>query len=206
MRCQVWILTADTLFGRMLQLEFEGWHLTTGLSERMEPTDWADVAVTDLDSTAVPPEGCYGYLIGFSRLPALSADEDARRCAMILRRPFRVSLLRREAISRLGWGPLPEREQAPRRPALRITGDGLRYGERTVALTPTERRLAEMLLEAKGEPVPYAALESGLLTPAKGKLAVYLCTLRKKMRAGGVPAVPEPVRGVGYRLIFPEKS
>lgn len=206
MHDQVWILTADVLFGRMLQLEFEGWHLTARLSEQMEMSDRAEVVITDLDSAAVPPDGCYGYLIGFSRLPALSADEDARRCAMILRRPFRVSLLRREVLSRLDRVILPEQESRRDRLSLCVTADGVRCGTRTVALTPIECRLIAALLKAEGEPVPRSVLEAELLTPAEGNLAVHICTLRKKLRTGGVPAVPESVHGVGYRLIITEKS
>lgn len=205
MRYQVLILTADTLFGRMLQLEFVGWHLTAGLAAGLTG-ECADVAVVDLDSAPVPPEGDCGYLIGFSRLPALSADEEARRCAMILRRPFRMSLLRQEVLSHLG-AALPEPRQVPQAPrSLTLTTDGVQYGDRSVSLTPTERALTDALLQAGGEPVPRATLEALLRKPGKGKLEVYLCSVRRKLRSTGIPAEPEPVRGVGYRLIFPEKS
>lgn len=201
MRNQVLILTGDTVFGRMLQLEFEGWHLTTGLAEQPEAAGDADVTVVDLDSASVPPEGSYGYLIGFSRLLAVSADEDARRCAMILRRPFRMSLLRREVLSGLGTAP---REREPERgegPGLRLTGAGLTCGGRTAALTPTERRLTALLLRADGAPVPRDGLAAQMDAPAKGKLEVYLSSVRKKLKDVCAGASLECVRGVGYCLI-----
>lgn len=205
MRYQVLIFTTDTLFGRMLQLEFESLHLTAGVTAGLTGS-CSDVAVADLDSAPVPPERDCGYLIGFSRFPALSADEEARRCAMILRRPFRMSLLRQEVLSHLG-AALPESRQSPQASGtLAVMPDGVRYGDRAAALTPTELALTEALLQAGGEPVQRAALEALLCRPGKGKLEVYLCTVRRKLREAGIPAVPEPVRGVGYRLIFREKS
>lgn len=201
MRYQVLILTGDTVFGRMLQLEFEGWHLTAGLASGQEAAGSADVTIVDLDSASVPPEGSYGYLIGFSRLPAVSADEDARRCAMILRRPFRMSLLRREVLSGLGTVPQERIPESGNAPGLCLSGAGLACGGRTVSLTPTERRLTELLLRADGKPVPRAELAAQMEAPAKGKLEVYLSSVRKKLRGVCAGASLECVRGVGYCLI-----
>ena len=99
-RPQVAVLSADDRFARLLQLELEAWQLTVRTGQKAD-SDGAEVAIVDLDSAEIPTGGNYGYLIGFSRLPALSADADARRCAMILRRPFRMSLLRQEVLAHL---------------------------------------------------------------------------------------------------------
>lgn len=200
MRYRVLILTGDRLFGRMLQLEFEGWHLPVGLSECWGAADEADVMIVDLDSADVPPEESYGYLVGFSRFPAVSADADARRCAMILRRPFRMSLLRREVLA--GLRGIPDgRPHQPVVVPLRLEGGALVCGGERVDLTPTESRLAEALLSAGGETVSRGTLEALLEASGRGVLEVYICTVRKKIRQICPGAALECVRGVGYRLI-----
>lgn len=208
MREQVLILSEDAVFARLLQLELERLGLRVTARCALEDGACAQVAVVDLDSATVPPEGACGYCIGFSRLPALSADEDGRRCAMILRRPFRMSLLRREVLSRLGGEGMPSalaREDVyAARPML--SSEGLRCGGRSVALTPTEQRLFRLLSEAAGQTVPRETAEGALLSSGKGTLEVHLCDLRKKLRQIGAAARIEAIRGVGYRLILAEKE
>lgn len=201
---QVEILSADDRFARLLQLELEAWQVTARAAENADP-DGAEVVIVDLDSTEIPPEGSYGYLIGFSRLPALSADADARRCAMILRRPFRMSLLRQEVLAHLSVSAAPVREERPNAPVV-LTEVGLRCGNRTVPLTPTERRMAALLLDADGKAVSRAALDAVSDCPSEGKTAVYICGIRKKLRAAGIGLQIETVFGVGYCLIAAGKS
>lgn len=210
-RYHVLLLTADATFGRMLQLELEAWQLSVFLSEAVAPDVTAAVTVVDLDSAGVPPEPACGYLIGFSRLPALSADEEARRCSMILRRPFQMSLLRREVLSQLAGIACigAEAPQALPQPLL-LTEQGAACGALTVALSPTERAILSALLQAHGAPVPRAELTALLGQEARagagGELTVYICTLRKKLRQLECQAALCTVRGVGYRLISSEKS
>lgn len=207
MREQVLILSEDAVFARLLQLELERLGLRVTARCALEDGAHAQVAVVDLDSATVPPEGACGYCIGFSCLPALSADEDGRRCAMILRRPFRMSLLRREVLSQLGAcvpSALAGDGGLPARPTL--SSEGLRCGGRSVALTPTEQRLFRLLSEAAGQTVPRETAEGALLSSGKGTLEVHLCDLRKKLRQIGAAARIEAVRGVGYRLILAEKE
>lgn len=207
----VLLLTADAIFGRMLQLELEAWHLSVRLAETITPDVAAAVTVVDLDSANLPPESACGYLIGFSRLPALSADEEARRCSMILRRPFQMSLLRREVLSQLAGITHTAAEALPTVPQpLLLTEQGAACGERAVALSPTERAILSALLQANGAQLSRAALTALLgnevRTGAGGELTVYICTLRKKLRQLECQAEIGTVRGVGYRLIFSEKS
>lgn len=206
-RPQVAILSADDRFARLLQLELEAWQLTVRTGQTADRSG-AEVAIVDLDSAEVPPEETYGYLIGFSRLPALSADADARRCAMILRRPFRMSLLRREVLAHL-FARSAESAGEPEcaaREVLSLTENGLVCGTVTVPLTPTERRMAALLLEAKGKAVTRAALEAVTDSPSAGGIAVYICGIRKKLREAGIGTTVETVRGVGYCLSCAEKS
>lgn len=204
-RPQVAVLSADDRFARLLQLELEAWQLTVRTEETADP-EGAEVVIVDLDSAEVPPEGSYGYLIGFSRLPALSADAAARRCAMILRRPFRMSLLRQEVLAHLSVRvPEPEREGTERGKPL-LAENGLRCGDVAVPLTPTERRMTELLLNASGKAVAKDALGAVTDDPSDGKTAVYICGIRKKLRDAGLSVTIETVRGVGYCLIDKEKS
>lgn len=206
-RPQVAILSADDRFARLLQLELEAWQLTVRTGQTADRSG-AEVAIVDLDSAEVPPEETYGYLIGFSRLPALSADADARRCAMILRRPFRMSLLRREVLAHL-FARSAESAGEPEcaaREVLSLTDWGLACGGVTVPLTPTERRIVALLLEAGGEAVPKVTLDAVTDNPSDGKTAVYICGIRKKLREAGIGTTVETVRGVGYCLSCAEKS
>lgn len=207
MREQILILSEDAVFARLLQLELERLGLRVSVRCAWEDGASAQVAVVDLDSATVPPEGACGYCIGFSRLPALSADEDGRRCAMILRRPFRMSLLRREVLLQLGpcVSSAPS-EEGGHSAHPTLFPEGLRCGGRSVALTPTEQRLFRLLSEAEGETVSREAAEGTLLSVGKGTLEVHLCDLRKKLRRIDAAARIEAVRGVGYRLIFAEKE
>lgn len=206
MRYQVAILTADTRFARLLQLEFEAWHLSVGLMQDDGPQDAADVLLVDLDSAEVPQESRYGYLIGFSRLPAISADADARRCALILRRPFRMSLLRWEVLSALSAGSAKQVQDDGEREVLTLTADGVRCGERTVRLTPTERQLLSLLLEANGNTVPKDGMDAVTGDTGNGATAVYICEIRKKLSQAGLRTTVGTVRGVGYCLETAEKN
>lgn len=206
-RPQVAILSADDRFARLLQLELEAWQLTVRTGQTADRSG-AEVAIVDLDSAEVPPEEPYGYLIGFSRLPALSADADARRCAMILRRPFRMSLLRREVLAHL-FARSAESAREPEcaaREVLSLTENGLVCGTVTVPLTPTERRMVALLLEAGGEAVSKVTLDAVTDSPSAGGIAVYICGIRKKLREAGIGTTVETVRGVGYCLSCAEKS
>lgn len=208
MRYQVSVLTGDAVFGRMLALEFEGWHLSVVVGEKPDPDSSAEVTIVDLDSAPLPEPEQYGYLIGFSRLPAVSADEDARRCSMILRRPFRMRLLRREVLSRLGAVALPGVATAPQERlfAVSLTPEGISAGDRTLPLTPQERTLFSALLDARGATVPRQRLAEISGIGSRGEIEVYICFLRRKLRQIAGAEMIETVRGVGYRLKSPEKS
>lgn len=209
MRYQVSVLTADAVFGRMLALEFEGWHLSVALGDKPEPESSAEVMIVDLDSVAIPLPEYYGYLIGFSRYPAMSADEDARRCSMILRRPFRMRLLRQEVLSKLGTISLVPRaagERKEKKSMPSLTPGGLAVGEQVLPLTPQERRILSALLDAQGKTVTLQHLSETAGVTSRGELAVYICLLRRKLRHNAGMEPIETVRGVGYRLKSPEKS
>jgi DNA-binding response OmpR family regulator len=80
-------------------------------------------------------------------------------------------------------------------------------GTSRASLTRTELRLLAALLERAGEPVQRATLiartwpRDPLATPEReNALAVYICTLRKRLKRVGLGAALKTVRGVGYRF------
>jgi two-component system, OmpR family, response regulator len=79
-----------------------------------------------------------------------------------------------------------------------------RYGDREIALTPTEFRLLAALAEAPGAVVRRATLvAAGWPDGAvvnENTLDAYIARIRRKLRDAGAPEAIETVRGAGYRL------
>jgi DNA-binding response OmpR family regulator len=80
-------------------------------------------------------------------------------------------------------------------------------GRSRVALSRTELRLLAALLEDDGKPVTRAAIigrvwpGSALSTAERhNALAVYVCTLRKRLSTVGLGSALQTVRGIGYRF------
>lgn len=214
MHYQVVILSEDAVFVRMLELEFAHRGMSVLTASALDEPDSADVLILDLDSAYAPPPGRYRKMIGFSRRPAITA-KDARSCTMILRRPFRLSLLRREVLAQTGYPapqlgyPVPQTEAAPllprparqperRRITLNEADRTLRCDGQTVSLSPQEFRLLRLLLEQRGKTVSRAALAEAIGAAAGNKTEVYICYLRRK--TDGLPSgrLIRTVRGEGY--------
>jgi DNA-binding response OmpR family regulator len=80
------------------------------------------------------------------------------------------------------------------------------HGARRVSLSRTELRLFAALLGGEGRPMPRAALISRVWpddslpdADRENALAVYICSLRKRLTAIGAGDALQTVRGVGYR-------
>ena len=76
-----------------------------------------------------------------------------------------------------------------------------------VSLSRTELRLLAALLEATNHPLSRSQLiakvwpgESGERVERENALAVYICTLRKRLAAVGLASALQTVRGVGYQI------
>lgn len=203
MRYQVVILSQDAVFARMLELELTALRLTVKSTDSFEEADSADVLILDLDSASAPVSGCCRKVIGFSRRPAMSA-EDARSCSMILRRPFRMSLLRREVLTQTGEGtayteprPMPMKQVVRE---LRIDSETgtLHCNGSSVSLSPQELRVLQCLMENRGMPVSRALLAERIGQSDGNKTDVYICYLRRK--TDGLPGgrLIRTVRGQGY--------
>lgn len=82
-------------------------------------------------------------------------------------------------------------------------------GRNRVAISRTELRLLGGLLEGGGRAVPRAQLiarawprDAISSTERDNALAVYVCTLRKRLAAIGFGHALQTVRGVGYRIVI----
>jgi DNA-binding response OmpR family regulator len=121
-------------------------------------------------------------------------------------KPFDPDLLRariqallrradRPLTATLHWGPL----------LLERDGHASRYGERELALTATEHRLLEALLQAAGATCSKERLLQACWnwsdSPGTDSLKTHVKNLRAKLVAAGAPAdLVDTVYGVGFRL------
>jgi hypothetical protein len=202
MNYQVVILSEDAVFARMLELEFEACHLKILATSALEAGDFAEILILDLDSVESPPSEQYRTLIGFSRRPATAA-EDARSCSMILRRPFRVSLLRREVLAQTGMGvPTSEMGYEPHERSLKLDSKTrtLHCDRQKIAMSPQEFRILQCLLEHRGRAVSRAKLSELIGTAAGNKTDVYICYLRRKTDKLPGGRLIRTVRGEGYMI------
>ena len=98
--------------------------------------------------------------------------------------------------------------------SVRVTVDWSRstvaHGARRVSLSRTELRLLAALLGGEGDPMPRAALINRVWrdnaatvdVDRENALAVYMCSLRKRLRSIGAGDGLQTVRGVGYRAVL----
>ena len=195
------ILSEDAVFSRMLELEFRMQRISVRALQRAEEGSTARVILVDLD-TALPPADCDGRVIGFTRSFSILASDPERRCSMILHRPFSMELLTEEVRALLGYEETSFLAAEPMSGRARLSlKDGiLVFGSRSQPLSPTEVKMMECLLSARGQAVTRAMLDEVIGTSAANKTDVYICLLRKKLEAlTGNPTI-RTVRGVGYRI------
>ena len=207
MQYQVVVLSGDTAFARMLELEFSNLQVSVMATVELRDEDGAEVLILDLDSASAPPSDQYRKMIGFSRRPAMTSP-DARSCSMILRRPFRMSLLRREIFAQLEHRAadetVPFRTSPPekRRIVLNAQERKLICESQEISLTAGEFALVECLLAHRGEPVSRETLEQAIGASGKGnETDVYVCYLRRKTDSLPNGRLIRTVRGKGYRIL-----
>ena len=201
------VLSADTIFARMLELEFLGLQISTLATSELQNGDRADVVILDLDSASAPSSDQYRRMIGFSSHSAMTSP-DARSCSMILRRPFQMSLLRREALVQLdrkwtGSAEIPFRRVAPERRQIKLDQAALKLvcDGREILLTPKEYAVMDLLVECRGTPVSREHLADAIAADGEGnETDVYVCYLRRK--TDGLPngRLIQTVRGKGYQI------
>ena len=208
MEYQVAILSTDSVFARMLEIEFKILNLSVLVADGLNSRDHSQVVLLDLDSTAPPPAGCYRQMIGFTRDSALLTVDSHRQCSMILHRPFEVRLLRREVLSCLSQDSatpisyLPKAEIKGAREVLLDTEKKTFTSDmgQEISLTPVECKLMACLLENRGSTVSKEELAALIGESSANKTEVYICYLRRKTNTQGGMRLIRTVRGKGYRI------
>lgn len=199
MYAQVFILSADALFARMLMLELKMQRLDVVCAESLDGARYADVVLLDLDSAFPPPPECYRTMIGFTRNSAVRGDENSRLCSLILRRPFEMKRLREEVLSLLS-----EEDHARRFAVAAVAGDAEGRVQRAdgtrVLLSPKERAVFHLLMEHRGTPVSREQILEVIGESCANKADVYVCMLRKKLETADTRMI-KTVRGKGYCMI-----
>ena len=208
MEYQVAILSTDSVFARMLEIEFKILNLSVLVADGLNSRDQSQVVLLDLDSAAPPPAGCYRQMIGFTRDSALLTVDSHRQCSMILHRPFEVRLLRREVLSCLSQDSatpisyLPKAEIKGAREVLLDTEKKTFTSDtgQEISLTPVECKLMACLLENRGSTVSKEELAALIGESSANKTEVYICYLRRKTDTQGGMRLIRTVRGKGYRI------
>jgi two-component system OmpR family response regulator len=125
-----------------------------------------------------------------------------------LGKPFAFGELtaRLHALLRRSRQPRPTRLTAGR-VVLDVVRHDVRIDDVPVELTPREHSLLEFLLRRSGDAVSRADILEGVWDLAyeggSNVVDVTIASLRRKLRARGVPHLITTVRGVGYRLDAP---
>ena len=205
---EIVVLSGDEVFARMLALEFSNLQINAMATPQLRDGDRADMLILDLDSAAAPDADQYRKMIGFSRRPAI-ASPDARSCSMILRRPFRMSLFRREILLQLDRRRLDANESffhrtEPERRKIKLdpVGSKLVCDGREILLTPREYAVFSCLLENRGTPVSRDRLAQALAWDGEGnETDVYVCYLRRKTDGLTNGRLIQTVRGKGYQIL-----
>ena len=204
MNAQVWILSADALFARMLTLELKMQRLDVVCTASLDGAQYADVVLLDLDSALPPPRNRYREMIGFSRNAIASGDEIGRRCSLILRRPFEMRRLRDEVLSLISEDLQNLAVRKPTDTELQA-GDGedgrirLPDGE-SIRLSPKEYAVFRLLAEHRGTPVSRKQISEAIGESTANKVDVYVCMLRKKLETADTRLI-KTIRGKGYCML-----
>ena len=201
MEVSVAILSEDAVFARLLEIECRFFTREIFCGKELPQDLRSTVLLLDLDGDVRPRANVASTVIGFTRDSHFSTEGEARRCSLVLHRPFSMALFRRELQQLLGSMPESREGKLPP-PKLFFSEDGstLVCGEGRISLSPTEACLLSCLLERKGQVIPREELSSRIGTTATNKTEVYVCFLRRKLQTAGVPYRIATVRGVGYRF------
>ena len=203
MEYQIAIYSTDTVFARMLELEFAMRGLTVLTADDPGEGHYADVVLLDLDSSVVPSPEHYRRIIGFTRGSVQSTDVSHRLCSLILHRPFEMRLLRREVLGE-NESFSQERFQFPRNRELRIRLDHahacVSIGSKKISVSPKEMQVMQCLLEHRGESVSRDEISTVIGESSANKTEVYICFLRRKIEDTFGDRIIKTVRGKGYTI------
>ena len=199
------ILSSDTLFARMLLIEIEGLGKSFGVElNNYDPSESDALVVLDLDSPYADGVFATTNIIGFSKNEKSVAPEKAKKCKILLHRPFLISkfLEQIELFTKNGAeAQIAEDTDEHVEKRLCFLRDGLvTIDGRGVHLSENEYALLEMLNENIENPVSREELGRALSSNEGNICDVYICKLRRKLEAGGSERFIYTVRSKGYML------
>ena len=201
MRGNILILSDDTTFARMLELELEAMHFLVAINSAPDARE-NDLILVDLDSASIPEKtGVNARIIGFTRLFDVSGLDASRRCSMILHRPFQMRILREEVAS---IGSMAQEKavliQGKRAHDIHLSGNVLAFDENKLILRPKEVAVMSCLLANRGTAVSREELSSLIGESSTNKTDVHICYLRRKIATVTEQSVIKTVRGKGYKI------
>lgn len=190
----------DVRFCRMLELELQA----MGFSVVRDPHGGnARLWIVDLDSAESVASGGERVCLGITRDKAGLREEQRAVCRVIRERPIRMETFREEIAEMLHTEPTLPRSARARAVLCRArtSGGGFELNGEKLTLTDTEELILQAMYDRRGEVVSREELCALLGNETNPKLAdVYVCLLRRKLEANGMPRLLFTVRGVGYRL------
>ena len=189
----MWIISTDEIFARALQVALRQIGLDTEILPDLPRKTDSTGLVIDLDSihrdTLLPSPA-----ITISRSPHKGAD---------LCRPFLFSDFTALATERFTSPASPAHSPIAQETSLHLLADCLVLDGQKIPLSPSERAVMEMLLNAKGECVPTAQIDTLWQESGGNTTAVYISYLRKKIQTVTDLNLIRSVRGKGYCLCLP---
>ncbi len=199
MEYQIAVYSTDTVFARMLELEFQMRGMSVLTSPSPDAGHSAEVVLLDLDTSRAPDSSLYRRMIGFTRGSAVSTDEAHRSCTMIFHRPFEMRLLRREVLDERE-APRISQTTAPLPLSLNAEQACLVVGSRRLSLSPKELLVMQCLLENRGKPVSRESIAAVIGESSANKTDVYICFLRRKLENFFGDRIIKTDRKKGYRI------
>ena len=200
---KIYVLSNDTLFGRMLVLEIEGMRKNyTVVLNNYDHSDKNALVILDLDSPYANGTFESENIIGFSKNEKSISPEKVEKCRVLLHRPFLIEKFI-EQVELLCTDESVSEARLEKKPADRLCflPDGLvTIDGRGIHLSENEYSLLKRLGEEKGTPVSRSEL-CRALSSADGNICdVYICKLRSKLESGSSERFIYTVRSKGYML------
>ncbi len=200
MEYQLAVYSADAVFARMLELEFQMRGMSVLTAPNAEGGHSADVVLLDLDSVPPPDSSLYNRMIGFTRESALVSDEAHRSCSMIFHRPFEMRLLRQEVLQERGEPTAMQSTSADKQLVLDYERAVLICGNERISVSPKELLVMQCLLQHRGTAVTRETLSELIGESSANKTDVYICLLRRKLESAIGDRLIKTERKKGYRI------
>lgn len=196
MRGNILILCEDSVFARMLELEFEAMHFSVQINSTSKGRQ-NDLILVDLDSASIPKKAGEGArIVGFTRRFEVSSLDAERRCSMILHRPFQMRVLREE----IALLDVTHEEREMENIEIILNDNILTIGENALTLRPKEAKVMQALLASRGATVSREMLSSIIGESSTNKTDVHVCYLRQKIATLTDRPIIKTVRGKGYKI------